>query len=148
MQVLEKKSRFTWLQEQVGKPMAASPSHFAHWLNGTLLEVKEEGIKVSFIVRKDMTNPMGILHGGVTAAIFDDVMGVTFFGMDTEYFFPTLDLSVVYFAPAKEGEEVIAQTQVLKKGQTVIYMEAFLYNSAGKLLAKGGSNVTKSHLKI
>jgi len=142
------KTRFNWLQQQVGKSMKFSPSPFAHWLDGTLLEVKEEGIKASFIVRKDMTNPMGMLHGGVTAGIFDDIMGATFFGMDTEYFFPTIDLSVVYFAAAKEGDEVIAQTQIIKKGQTIIYMEAFLYSQAGKLLAKCGSNIAKSQMKI
>lgn len=143
-----KKSRLTWLQQQVGKPMSASPSPFAHWLNGTLLEATEEGCKASFKIRKDMTNPMGMLHGGVTAGIFDELMGVTFFGMDTEYFFPTIDLSVVYFAAAREGDEVIAQTKIIKTGQTIIYMEAFLYDQAGKLLAKAGSNIAKSNLKI
>ncbi|TAF67222.1 MAG: PaaI family thioesterase [Cytophagales bacterium] len=141
-------SRMTWLQNQVGKPMTVSPSPFAHWLNGTLLEVKEEGIRASFKIRKDMTNPMGMLHGGVIAGIFDDLMGVTFFSMDTEYFFPTIDLSVAYFSSPREGDEVIAQTQVIKKGENIIYMEAFLYSTQGKLLAKGNSNIVKSHLKI
>jgi uncharacterized protein (TIGR00369 family) len=148
MENTEKKSRLAWLKAQVGKPMTGGPSAFGNWLNGTLLEVTEEGIKASFKVRKEMTNPMGMLHGGVTASIFDELMGVTFFGMETEYFFPTIDLSVVYFASAQEGEELIAQTNILKKGQTIIYMEAFLYNQAGKLLAKAGSNIAKSNLKI
>ncbi len=140
--------RLAWLQQQIGQDMTNSPSPFAHWLKGTLLEVHEDGIKASYTVRKEMTNPVGMLHGGVIAGIFDDLLGTTFFSMNTEYFYPTVDLNVIYFASAREGEVVECATKVIKKGKTVIYTEATLHNAEGKLLAKAGSNIVKSSLKI
>jgi acyl-coenzyme A thioesterase 13 len=148
MQVSKKQQRLAWLSQQVGKRMENNPSPFAHWLDGALLEVGEGYTKASFTVRKDMTNPMGIMHGGVTAGIIDEVMGVTTFGLGLDFFYPTIDLQVSYFAPAREGEEVIVEAQVLKKGRTIIHLEATMKNVEGRLLAKSNSNIAKSDIPI
>lgn len=46
-----------------------------------------------------MTNPVGMLHGGVTSAMIDDCMGVNFFILGLEYFYATINLHVEFFNP-------------------------------------------------
>lgn len=55
-----------------------SPSPFAQWLNGTVVSVNDKAVEFQFIVRKEMTNPVGILHGGITSSMVDDCIGVNF----------------------------------------------------------------------
>ena len=70
--------RLQLLQSFIGKPFTGSPSPYAKWLNGTVISADESSVEFQFEVRKEMTNPVGMLHGGVTAGIIDDCIGVNF----------------------------------------------------------------------
>ncbi|WP_418637710.1 PaaI family thioesterase [Winogradskyella sp.] len=141
-------SRYKFVESFIGKHFTKSPSPFAHWLNGKVIALKKNSLEFSFVVRKDMTNPVGMLHGGVISGMIDDCMGVTFFTLGLEYFYPSINLQVDFFNPAKEGEEVRVKTQVMKQGKTIINMRAEVYNISGKLLATATSNLAKSNFKI
>jgi acyl-coenzyme A thioesterase 13 len=53
-----------FFRSNIGKTSSEiSPSPFGRWLNGTLIEVEEGSLTMEFIVRKDMCNPGGIMHG-------------------------------------------------------------------------------------
>lgn len=141
-------SRLDWLKQQLGKDTSVSPSPFAHWLKGILLEVERGYSKVSFEVRKEMTNPAGMLHGGVIAGMFDDIMGMTFFGLDTDRFYPTISLNVEYLAAAREKDTVIVEARVTKEGKNVMFLEAKMFSAEGKLLARGSSSIVASEMKV
>lgn len=53
--------RLQLLQSFIGKPFSESPSHFAKWLNGMVISVNDKTLKFEFIVREEMTNPVGML---------------------------------------------------------------------------------------
>lgn len=97
------------VQGFIGKEFTGSPSPFAHWLKGKVISVEEKMIEFQFMVRKEMTNPVGMLHGGVISAMIDDCMGVNFFILGLEYFYPTITLNVEFFNPVSEGEIVIVK---------------------------------------
>jgi uncharacterized protein (TIGR00369 family) len=130
-----------WLKNQLGKDTAVSPSPFARWLKGTLLEVESGAVKVSFEVRPEMTNPMGLLHGGVIAGILDDIFGMAVFTLNKSNFFVTVNLATDYLAPAKTGEKVIAHAKIVKNGKQIIHAEGQILNEEGKLLAKATTNL-------
>ena len=65
--------RLAWLQAHIGKSTKNSPSPFAHWLDGVLEQAELGEVAVRFAVRPDMTNPFGMLHGGVISGMLDDV---------------------------------------------------------------------------
>ena len=127
--------RLRLLQSFIGKPFSGSPSPFAKWLNGTVVSVDENSVEFQFEVRKEMTNPVGMLHGGVISGMIDDCMGVTFFILGLEYFYPTINLNVEFFSSAKEGETVTVQTKVVKKGRTIINLKAEMMNEEQKVIA-------------
>lgn len=139
--------RLQLLQSFIGKPFTGSPSPFAKWLNGTVLAVDENSVEFQFEVRKEMTNPTGTLHGGVICGMFDDCIGVNFMILGTEYFFPTINLNVEFFSPAKEGDTVLVKTTVVKKGKAVINVKADMFLSK-KMIASATSNLVVSPIKI
>ena len=96
-----------------------------------------------------MTNPMHILHGGVTAAIIDDAIGAAVYSLNNSHAYTTVNLNVDYFSPAKEGDVVIAQTAVIKKGRQIMNAECLVWNSdKTKLIAKGNSNLIRTKMEL
>lgn len=136
------------LQPFIGKEFTASPSQFMLWLNPTVLSAEEGRLSFKYIIRKEMTNPMGTLHGGVTAAIMDDIIGATMFSFGEPVFYTTINNVIDYFAPAKEGDVIIAETSILKKGKQIVNAQCEIWNEdRSKMIAKGYSNMLKTSME-
>jgi acyl-coenzyme A thioesterase 13 len=141
-------TKLKMLQSFIGNNFTASPSPYAHWLNGKVIAASESKVVFEFVVRKEMTNPIGTLHGGVTASIIDDLIGVTIFCLDEEYFFSTVNLIVDYFSPAREGDIILAETSIIKRGKQLINAQCDIWNAdKTRLIAKGYSNLLKTEIK-
>lgn len=134
------------LKNQIGKNATEfSPSPYGHWLNGKLLAVEAGSLQMSYLIRKDMTNPMGILHGGVTAGIMDDLIGMTIGAtLDLEFFFTSVNLNIDYLSAGKIGETIIATTKINRQGKQIINAEAVISNESGKILAKATTNLAST----
>ena len=89
------------MQESIGKKSFNSPSPFTHWLKPVIREAEYGVINCEYIVRKDMCNPLGVLHGGVTAGIIDDIIGATVFTMNLSHHYTTINNYIDYFSSAK-----------------------------------------------
>ena len=134
--------RLKFLNASLGKVIQNSPSNYMNWL-APVLEKAEYGILICrYTIRKEMTNPYQILHGGVTAGIIDDLIGATIFTMGLDSRFTTVSNYIDYFAPASEGDEVVAETAVVKRGRTIINLQCEVsLPSKNRLIAKGYSNM-------
>lgn len=127
-----------------GKPISQSPSPFMNWLRPTLIAAERGAIHCSYIVRKEMTNPHGILHGGITAGIIDDLIGATVFLLGSADQYTTVSNNIDYFSPAKEGDMITAKTSIVKQGRTIINLQCEVFLPAKKrLIAKGSSNMLR-----
>jgi acyl-coenzyme A thioesterase 13 len=135
-----------FFQSQIGQPLQNSLSPFSDWLGSRLTEVGEGKITLSLLIRPEMTNPARILHGGVAAAILDDVMGMTVYTLGKEFIYVTVSLSVDFLDNAREGETIFAQSQIIRNGKTLIHAEGKLTNEAGKILVKATSNLIASRI--
>jgi acyl-coenzyme A thioesterase 13 len=133
--------KLTWLKAHIGKSTKNSPSPFAHWLDGILEEVEFGQLSIRFTVRPDMTNPHGMLHGGVISGMLDDVIGTTVATLDKEQPFVSINLSVDFVQGARVSDEVIAKAKVIRNGRTAVYVQAELFNQSAKLLAVATSNL-------
>lgn len=126
----------------VGKEITNSPSPFMNWLKPTLISAEKGSLYCSYIVRKEMTNPYAILHGGITAGIIDDLIGATVFILGLNNRYTTVNNNIDYFAPAVEGDIITAKTMVVKQGRTIINLQCEIYLPAkNRLIAKGYSNM-------
>lgn len=124
-----------------------SPSPFGAWLNGKLIAAEKGSLTLEFVVRDEQTNPGGLMHGGVAAAIMDEVMGMTLFTLNKETFYVAVNLNVDFLRPGRKGETLTAITEVIRDGRTMTHCECKLYNSEKKLIAKATSNLSQIQLK-
>lgn len=136
------------LQNNVGKPFSSSPSPFMHWLKPEVVSAQEGHLVFKYLVRAEMTNPIGTLHGGVTAAIIDDIMGATLATFGEPVFYTTINLNVDFFSSAYPGEYILAEAMLVKKGRQFVNATCKIWNEdKSRLLAQGYSNLFKTELK-
>lgn len=135
------------LQASIGKEFSSSPSPFMHWLKPVVLSAESGKLSFQYLVRKEMTNPIGTLHGGVTAAIVDDSIGATMFSLNEPFFYTTLNNVIDYFSAAREGDVIIAETSLIKRGRQLINAQCEVWNAdRSRLLARGYSNLMKTEV--
>lgn len=137
------------LKEQIGKQASETltPSPLMIWLNPVLLSVEEGVVVFEYKVRKEMTNPIGILHGGVSAAIIDDAIGTAVYTFAEDHFYSTINNAIDYMSAAQENDTIIAETKILKKGRQLINAQCEIWNKdRSKMIAKGYSNLIKTNI--
>ncbi|CAH3111174.1 unnamed protein product [Pocillopora meandrina] len=92
-------------------------------------------------VEESHQNPMGNLHGGMTATLVDMLTTVVTFTLPPHKPGVSVDMSISYLRPVPVGEDVTINAEVIKMGRTLVFTGAELLNKDGKLVAK--ANHTK-----
>lgn len=139
---MENTDRLAGFRMFLGKEVENSPSKFMNWLKPTVIIAEKGHLKCSYIIREEMTNPMLILHGGVTAGIIDDLIGATIYTLGLNIHYTTVNNSIDYFAPAKEGDIIVAETTIIKQGRKIINVQCDVtLPSKNRLIARGTSNM-------
>lgn len=118
-----------------------SPSPFGRWLNGKLIDASAGSLTIEFVVREELTNPAGIMHGGAIAGLIDEVMGMTTFSLGKTGFYVAVNLNIDFLRPGKLGEKLRVVSEVIRDGRTMAHAECKVYNEEGKLIAKASSNL-------
>ncbi len=137
-----------YIQGLIGREgKETSPSPFGAWLNGKLIAAEPGTLTVEFVVREEQTNPGGLMHGGVAAAIMDEVMGMTLFTLNKETFYVAVNLNVDFLRPGRKGETLTAISETIRDGRTMTHCECRIYNADKKLVAKASSNLSQIQLK-
>ncbi|KQC00628.1 PaaI family thioesterase [Pedobacter sp. Hv1] len=138
----EAQQRLLIFQSFKGKEITQSPSHFMNWLKPILISAERGELHCSYLVRKEMTNPYGILHGGITAGIIDDLIGATVYTLGLSARYTTVNNNIDYFAPASEGDLITAKTSIVKQGRAIINLQCEVFlPTKDRLIAKGYSNM-------
>jgi uncharacterized protein (TIGR00369 family) len=84
-------------------------------------------------------NPMGTLHGGVLCDIADAAMGIAFAStLAPEESFTTIELKINFFRPIWQAQ-LKAQGTVVRRGQTIGYIECTITDEENRLVAKAAS---------
>jgi len=90
-------------------------------------------------VSEAVENFFGVLHGGAIATLVDDIGSIAIITAD-HYNRPgvTTDLNLSYFVPAKTGDSVLIEAEVLMCGLTLAFADVTLRREQdGKMLARG-----------
>ena len=136
-------------KSMIGKDSADSISPLMRWLNPSLISAEEGELVFSYIVRKEMTNPMNSLHGGTTAAIIDDTIGATVYSLGNTHAYTTVNLAIDYFSSAKAGDTIFAKTSIVKKGNKIMNAQCEVWNEdCSRMIAKGQSNLIKTAMEL
>ena len=103
---------------------------------GIQLEELEEGYVVySLKIRPDHKNVNQSVHGGVFFSILDSVMGATVRTI-TKQPITTINSSINFFAPLREGDQIFASAKVVQCGKSIATAEGEVKDCNGTILAK------------
>ncbi len=129
-------------KKHLNQPYEKYPSYLSEWLQPILIEI-EEGYSVFRLeVRQDMLNPIKTLHGGISAAILDDLVGFTVYSLNDSNYFTTLNNYIDYLGAAKLNDVIIVESKVAKRGKQFVNIECTIWDeSRTKIIAKGVSNL-------
>jgi uncharacterized protein (TIGR00369 family) len=84
-------------------------------------------------------NPMGTLHGGILCDIADAAMGVAFRStLVPDESFTTIELKINFFRPVWEAA-LKAESKVVRRGNTLGYVECEITDENARLVAKAAS---------
>lgn len=137
-----------FLKSQIGKKLNKTPSAAGNWLAGTLVEIDNHHIKVSYEIRAEMCNPAKMLHGGIASLMMDDVIGMGNFVAGSEYLMTTINLNVDFLASAQVGEMLEVSAKLVRSGSNLNHWESIIRKESGKIVAKASSNMIKTHIKL
>ena len=112
------------------------------------VDVEQGRVQVAYNTTDQLANRYGAIHGGMTAAMLDDVISLAS-GLTIEWgqITPTLEMKVSYIAQAKPGARIIAEARTVRRGGTVMFLEADLKDESGKLIATASSTVMVAQMK-
>jgi uncharacterized protein (TIGR00369 family) len=133
-------------RSHINKPMSDIAPPLTKWLDGTLLKAESGNFEMSFVVRTEMTNPAGMLHGGIHAAILDDIIGMTVAALGLPNLYVSINLNIDFLSPARTGERVIAKSFITRAGKTIVNATAEIYNEKEQLLSRATSNLANTGL--
>jgi uncharacterized protein (TIGR00369 family) len=125
------------------------PSGASAILGLELLEIDKDAnrVRIAFHASQDICNKWGGIHGGMVAAMLDDLnsiaVGLT---LDWGQISPTLEMKTSYIAAARPGT-LIGEGWVVKRGKSVAFTEAELRDDKGTLLATSSSTASFVTLK-
>jgi uncharacterized protein (TIGR00369 family) len=87
--------------------------------------------------RPDLTQPTGILHGGLSSILIDSAIAQALLTtIRPGCSVVTVRLDTNYFAPVREGR-LVASAKVVRKGRRIAHGEAVVTDDAGRTVAQG-----------
>ena len=113
-------------------------------LLGMQFEILKEGmIEYRMKITEDHLATPHAVHGGSLAALLDATVGVGALSavcLDNKVV-STVEMKTTFFGPAFLGDELIARSELLKKGNRILFMEAVVCNQRNELIAKASSTL-------
>jgi uncharacterized protein (TIGR00369 family) len=138
-----------WIQENyLGKEVKDSRSDAGNWMQLTLEEIEKGRAVISMLVRKEMTNPYGHIHGGMMSLVIDEAIGWAVVSLEAEHHYTSLNLNVDFLYAIKEGERLKSEAKIVRQGKKIINAECHVYDMENKLLAKASSNLIVTGMKL
>lgn len=106
---------------------------YAHTINGAIApnfiswDAESLTYTCSFEIKPEYANPMGILHGGLTAYMLDTAMG-HLCSAYAETMTPTITMNVSYMLPVPIDRPLFIHATLNRIGSTVAYLSATAFN--------------------
>ncbi len=101
---------------------------------------RSDGIDLAFEVRDAHCNSRGFLHGGVLAALCDNVMGISLGAVlnKPNANIVTINLALDYVGSAEIGNAVLIEPRVIRAGGSIGFCDA-LVKCADKTIARANA---------
>lgn len=135
------------IQKLTGKVILDSKSAAGNWLQPQLEHIEKGIAEISVVIRAEMCNPFGNIHGGMMALVIDETIGWAVVSLEAKSHYTSVTLNLDFLYAASKGERITAKAEVIRQGKKVIYMETSVHNENGILLARSTSNLVVTGMK-
>jgi 1,4-dihydroxy-2-naphthoyl-CoA hydrolase len=116
--------------------IAADQPPFAKLMGIKLIEVSRDRVVAEIVVREELTNRNGGLHGGAVMGIADNMGGTaTFVNMPAGTGTTTIESKTNFFAAVPAGDTIRAECTPLHRGRTTMVWQTRIIRSDGRLAA-------------
>ncbi len=140
-------SGIEWLRAMMHGEVPGPP--LASLIGMTLVEINEGEVRVALTPAEYHYNPLGVLHGGVAATLFDSSLGCAVQTLlPPAMAAPTLVLQVNYIRPVTvETGRIYCSGRVVYAGKNTATAEGQLTDETGKLFAHATGTFVLQSLK-
>ncbi len=125
------------------EPDSAAPP-FTRWLDGRIKECSVGQMAMEILCRPEMGNPAGLLHGGVQAAIMDELIGMTILTLGEKGFALSIDLHVNFLGKVEIGKKIMARAKIVRSGKRISHATCEITTSDNRLVSLGSANLLKT----
>jgi 1,4-dihydroxy-2-naphthoyl-CoA hydrolase len=109
---------------------------FSRLMGTKIVEVTRDRVVAEVVMREELTNRNGRLHGGAVMAIADNLGGTaTFVNMPEGAGTTTIESKTNFFAAVPLGDTVRAECTPLHRGRTTMVWQTRIIRGDGKLAA-------------
>jgi uncharacterized protein (TIGR00369 family) len=111
-------------------------------LGSQLIDFDEEqkSVRVTFVASPDFLNEAGFIQGGFLVAMLDEAMGFAVSATSHGNLSTTsISISTDFLRPTLPGR-ILAEAKITSLGKSIVFLEAKLFNDAGKELARANSS--------
>ncbi len=109
---------------------------FSRLLGTRITEVTPDRVVAEVVVREDLANRNGVLHGGALMAIADNLGGTaTFISMPAGAGTTTIESKTNFFAAIPVGDTLRAECTPLHRGRTTMVWQTRITRGDGRLAA-------------
>lgn len=116
-----------------------SDSPFLHYLNPTIEEWRDGYARISLVLRHELLNRSGVVHGGVLASMLDHAGGIC--GLyctvpGNKRYGVTLSLNANYVAQSRSGRLIVTGERQ-SGGRKIYFGNSMIRTESGALVATG-----------
>lgn len=133
--------KLVYLQQQTGREISDSRSPAGNWLLPRLESIEKGTATLSVVVREEMCNPFGNIHGGMIALVADEAIGWAVVSLEADRFYTSVNLAVDFLYAASLGERIFVTAEIVRQGKKILYAQVTVINEKKILIAKASSNL-------
>ena len=90
-------------------------------------DYQKKELVLKIIPQKWMTNPYGIVHGGISATVLDTAMGVLCRYYSRGKMTPSISLNLTYLGMIKVDKPIYIVSHINKTGASINYASSYIY---------------------
>lgn len=123
-------------EEQRLQRIAAMQPPFAELIGSKITHVSRDRVVAELVVREELGNRNGVLHGGALMALADNLGGTaTALNLPRGASTTTIESKTNFFAAVPLGETIRAECTPLHRGRTTMVWQTRVTRADGKLAA-------------
>lgn len=106
---------------------------FSQWLDIKVLEIKEGYSKIKMVVRKEMINGLGVVHGGIAFSLADSAFA--FACNNRNNLSVALDVTITFTKTVHIGDILTAEAKEVHNGKSTGVYLVTIVNQKGEQVA-------------